>query len=256
MEAREKKPAIIGLPNHAARVFSMGVHIHALMPAAGVGARSGLDLPKQYARLGNVPVIVHALRSVLADVRVERVWVVLAADDAHFQTQVLPGLGDLAGRVEVLRCGGASRSHTVANGLAAAALHDEDWVLVHDAARPCLPVDDLSRLIDTGLRDPVGAILAAPVADTLKRGDAHDRIVETVDRRALWSALTPQMFRRAALQDALARAHAAGVEPTDEAAAFEWIGERAALVAGSRRNLKITWADDFALASALLGAER
>ena len=232
------------------RVFSMVARFHALVPAAGQGARSGLSMPKQYAALCGVPVLVHSVRALLADARIASVQVVLAPDD---QTCSSIDWQSFGGRVHGLWCGGASRSASVLNGLAAArGIEPRDWVLVHDAARPCLPSADLARLIDEGSVDPVGAILAAPVSDTLKRASAEGRIAQTVDRTGLWSALTPQMFRHGALQDALRLAAHDGVEPTDEAAAMERNGQQARLVAGSRRNFKITYSEDFDLAAQFL----
>jgi len=232
------------------RVFSMVARFHALVPAAGQGARSGLAIPKQYAALCGVPVLVHSVRALLADARIASVQVVLAPDDQTFSRMDWQPFG---GRVQGLWCGGASRSASVMYGLAAAAsIGPVDWVLVHVAARPCLPAADLGRLIDEGSVDPVGAILAAPVADTLKRASVDGRIEQTVDRTGLWSALTPQMFRSGALQNALRLAALDGVEPTDEAAAMERTGQRARLVVGSRRNFKITYAEDFDLAAQFL----
>ena len=234
-------------------MFSMVVRFHALVPAAGQGARSGLAMPKQYATLCGEPVLVHSVRALLRDPRIESVQVVLSPQDEDFARIDWRAF---QGRVKGLWCGGASRSASVMNGLGAAqGIAPHDWVLVHDAARPCLPAVDLTRLIDEGAADPVGAILAAPVADTLKRSSPAGRIEQTVDRSGLWSALTPQMFRNAALLRALGEAASAGVEPTDEAAAMERLGQHARLVPGSRRNFKITFAEDFDLATQFLESQ-
>jgi len=152
--------------------------------------------------------------------------------------------------------GGGERSNSVRNGLRALAgrAADDDWVLVHDAARPCVSRQDVDRLLDRVQTHAVGGILAAPAADTLKRAGENKEIIQTIDRTSLWRALTPQMFRYARLCEALDRAHADGRTPTDEAQALEWIGERPLVVEGSTTNLKITSADDLVIAVALLAA--
>jgi len=152
--------------------------------------------------------------------------------------------------------GGGERSNSVRNGLAALAgqAADDDWVLVHDAARPCVSRQDVDRLLDRVQKHAVGGILAAPAADTLKRAGENKEIIQTIDRTSLWRALTPQMFRYARLCEALDRAHRDGRTPTDEAQALEWIGERPLVVEGSTTNLKITSADDLVIAVALLAA--
>jgi 2-C-methyl-D-erythritol 4-phosphate cytidylyltransferase len=152
--------------------------------------------------------------------------------------------------------GGSERSYSVRNGLAAlsgrAAV--DDWVLVHDAARPCVSRQDVDRLLDGVRSHPVGGLLAAPAADTLKRTGEAREIIQTIDRTSLWRALTPQMFRIGRLSAALDRAHGEGRSPTDEAQALEWIGERPIVVEGSTTNIKITSADDLVIAVALMGA--
>src|SRR3569833_1180708 len=152
--------------------------------------------------------------------------------------------------------GGGERSNSVRNGLRALAgrAADDDWVLVHDAARPCVSRQDVDRLLDRVQTHDVGGILAAPAADTLKRAGENKEIIQTIDRTSLWRALTPQMFRYARLCEALDRAHGDGRTPTDEAQALEWIGERPLVVEGSTTNLKITRADDLVIAVALLVA--
>jgi len=152
--------------------------------------------------------------------------------------------------------GGGERSHSVRNGLAALSgrAASDDWVLVHDAARPCVSRQDVDRLLDRVQSHAVGGILAAPAADTLKRAGESKEIIQTIDRTSLWRALTPQMFRYARLCEALDRAHADGRTPTDEAQALEWTGERPIVVEGSTTNLKITSADDLVIAVALMAA--
>jgi 2-C-methyl-D-erythritol 4-phosphate cytidylyltransferase len=152
--------------------------------------------------------------------------------------------------------GGADRSHSVRNGLAALSgrAAADDWVLVHDAARPCVSRQDVDRLLERVQSHAVGGILAAPAADTLKRAGESKEIIQTIDRTSLWRALTPQMFRYGRLCEALDRVHADGRSPTDEAQALEWIGERPIVVEGSTTNLKITTADDLVIAAALMAA--
>ena len=221
-----------------------------IMPAAGVGRRFGDPLPKQYAALQGRTVLEWSLAPFLADVRCCGAVVVLAKADSH-------GPGIVAGlaRVTVAE-GGTERGQSVRNGLAALTERaaSEDWVLVHDAARPCLPVQDLDKLLET-LRDHVvGGLLASPVADTLKASVSKSNVARTVDRAGLWRALTPQMFRYGRLCAALDAARAAGRLPTDESQALEWLGDVPQLVAGSAANIKITSAEDLLVAAALLGA--
>jgi 2-C-methyl-D-erythritol 4-phosphate cytidylyltransferase len=218
-----------------------------VMPAAGTGRRFGGALPKQYAPLRGRTVIEWSLAPFLRDERCEACVVVLAAYDPYWKP---PAGVDKVTLAE----GGAERSHSVRNGLAAleGRAQERDWVLVHDAARPCLRHADLERLLRHVAEDAVGGLLASPAPDTLKKADASGRIVETVERAGLWRALTPQMFRYGRLCEALDRAHAAQRRPTDEAQAIEWLGERPELVEGSASNLKITTAADLTLAAALL----
>jgi 2-C-methyl-D-erythritol 4-phosphate cytidylyltransferase len=228
------------------------------MPAAGTGRRFGDAVPKQYAQIHDRTVIEWALQPFLADARCTARVVALAAGDSHFPKLARRTLES----VESVE-GGAQRSESVERGLRALAgrAHPADWVLVHDAARPCLPSADLERLLDACEAHPVGGLLAAPLADTLKRAQAApgatglDVIEATLERAGLWRALTPQMFRYGALCQALAAAHAAGRLPTDEAQAMEWQGAQPLLVAGSAANLKITTTEDLILARALLAAE-
>jgi 2-C-methyl-D-erythritol 4-phosphate cytidylyltransferase len=231
-----------------------------VMPAAGSGSRFGGSVPKQYATLEGHTVIEWALAPFLADARCVGITVALAAADRHWPV-IAKGL---AGRAVSVAPGGAQRSLSVRNALgalggrAAAA----DWILVHDAARPCLEVSDLAQLLQGLGNHPVGGLLATPVADTLKRaqdtagtGPGHE-VTETIDRSFLWRALTPQMFRHGRLCAALDAAHAAGRFPSDEAQAMEWAGDRPQLIEGRSSNLKVTTADELALAAAILRARR
>ncbi|CAA9321453.1 MAG: 2-C-methyl-D-erythritol 4-phosphate cytidylyltransferase [uncultured Lysobacter sp.] len=223
--------------------------IWAVIPAAGRGTRFGGDVPKQYLEVAGQPVIAHALDAVLADPRVCGAVVALSPDDSLW-----PGWTQRSGK-PVVRCvGGAERAHSVLAGLRAlpADVGDDALVLVHDAARPNLHGGDLERLIDAALANIDGAILAAPVRDTLKRADTDARIDRTEPRERLWRAMTPQAFRKGALMHALEAALAAGVPVTDEAMAIELIGIRPHLVEGREDNLKVTTPADLALVEFLL----
>lgn len=218
---------------------------HALVPAAGFGARMGNELPKQYLDLAGRPMIWHALSTLCASPNIKTVFVVLAPDDEYFARY---DWSHCAGKLEPLYCGGATRAESVANGLLASELEPDDWVLVHDAARPCLSVHLLSRMIAELRDDPVGGILAVPVADTLKRGDSQQRIAHTEPREGLWQAQTPQMFRTGLLAQALQQCKTA----TDEASAIEALGLQPKLVASDSSNFKVTYPQDIVLAELLL----
>ncbi|MGH8171124.1 MAG: 2-C-methyl-D-erythritol 4-phosphate cytidylyltransferase [Steroidobacteraceae bacterium] len=221
-----------------------------VMPAAGIGRRFGTDCPKQYAPLCGRTVIEWALGVFLTDPRCAGAVVALAQGDPYWTAIAPPSV--------LVAPGGQERSHSVRNGLTM--LRDratpDDWVLVHDAARPCLPRQDLDRLLADLADHPVGGLLATPAADTLKRADGSRQVQQTVDRAGLWRALTPQMFHYGRLCEALDRAHAAGRIPTDEAQAIEWLGEAPRLIEGAAANLKITGAADLAIAAALLKENR
>jgi 2-C-methyl-D-erythritol 4-phosphate cytidylyltransferase len=188
----------------------------------------------------------HAIRAVCVP-PVQSVFVVLAPDDESFAAEDWTAF---QGKLEPLYCGGDSRRDSVYNGLVAS--HDEvnadDWVLVHDAARPCLPEGDLKALVSECENDDVGGILAIPASDTVKRV-AQNRVVATEDRKQLWLAQTPQMFRAGLLLQALQRARGA---VTDEASAVEQMGLKPRVVAGSRENIKVTWPEDLAMAENIL----
>jgi 2-C-methyl-D-erythritol 4-phosphate cytidylyltransferase len=215
----------------------------AVVPAAGRGARFGSDIPKQYIDVAGAPLIAHALHALLSHASVEGVVVALADDDASW-----PGWNELAGK-PVLTCrGGDARADSVLAGLAAlpGSVRADDFVLVHDAARPNLEAGDLDQLLERGRNDPVGAILAAPVRDTLKLAGDDGGIDRTAPRERLWRAFTPQLFRRLQLTRALEAARDAGVVVTDEAMAMERQGLRPLLVEGREDNFKITTAADLA----------
>ncbi len=219
----------------------------AVVPAAGLGQRMGAAIPKQYLPLAGRPVIVRTLETLLRYPRLAGVVVALGAEDAWWP-EVAGGL-DSTKPLRVVT-GGAERGQSVLNGLEALREWAEpnDWVLVHDAARPCLSIEDLDRLLTDLTHDPVGGLLAVPVRDTLKQADDAGQVAVTVDRSRLWHALTPQMFRLGMLIDALRAALARGLRVTDEAAAMEVAGFAPRLVEGRADNLKITRPEDLALA--------
>jgi 2-C-methyl-D-erythritol 4-phosphate cytidylyltransferase len=223
----------------------------ALVPAAGIGSRFGGETPKQYLPLGGRPLLWHALRALAVHPAIARVLVVLHPDDRQFASFTWSECGD---KLQALFAGGATRAHSVLGGLTApdAQLLDDDWVLVHDAARPCLDGAMLDRLIGALRDDAVGGLLAIPVADTLKREDAEQRIAGTEPRAGLWRAQTPQMFRAGRLRSALESADLTRV--TDEASAVEALGLRPKLVMGSDLNIKVTYPEDLSLADLILAA--
>ena len=223
--------------------------IWAVIPAAGRGTRFGGDIPKQYLEAAGKPLIAYALDALLSHGRVEGVVVALAADDARW-----PGWTSLHGK-PVLRCtGGGERADSVLAALHALPtnLADDALVLVHDAARPNLRASDIDRLVHAASNCEDGALLAAPVRDTLKRAGQDSRIAATEPRDGLWRALTPQAFRRAPLIAALEHARADGVVVTDEAMAMERTGARPMLVEGREDNIKVTTPADLMLVEFLL----
>jgi 2-C-methyl-D-erythritol 4-phosphate cytidylyltransferase len=222
---------------------------HALVPAAGTGSRLGQGVPKQYLPLAGVPLLQHALSTLAGHAEIATVHVVLAPDDDRFDRDIADVV---RAKVIPVRCGGDSRAASVLNGLRAMrpSVAEDDWVLVHDAARPCLSGALLDRLLRALETDTAGGILALPVADTLKAADEDRRIVRTVDRSGLWQAQTPQMFRFRILERALAEADVAAV--TDEASAVEALGLQPRLVEGDATNLKVTYARDMILAELIL----
>ena len=228
--------------------------VYALIPAAGAGSRFAGGQAKQYLPLAGKPMLWHAVKSV-CEPPVENVFVVLARDDRLFARL---DWSAFAGRLQPLYCGGETRRDSVYNGMVAAmaAVDADDWVLVHDAARPCLPRRDLENLIRETGDDSIGGILALPVADTVKRAAKDEggvqRVAVTEDRAQLWLAQTPQMFRCGILMQALKTAKP---PVTDEASAVESLGLRPRLVAGSRENIKVTFPEDLAIAEAILSKQ-
>ena len=226
---------------------------YALIPAAGSGSRMGGAIEKQYLPLNSVPMIAHAMMVLAREPRISKIFVVLSPTDKRWNNYEWQGWEE---RIEVLRCGGATRAETVLNGLdvISRVCAADDWVLVHDAARPCLPDEMLGKLLDEAADDPVGGLLAVPVADTLKRAAADTasgaRAEATVPRAGLWQAQTPQMFRHGTLTEALRKA---GADMTDEASAIEQLGLQPRLVESDSRNLKVTYPQDLELAGLILG---
>ncbi|MEO5702196.1 MAG: 2-C-methyl-D-erythritol 4-phosphate cytidylyltransferase [Casimicrobiaceae bacterium] len=229
-----------------------------LVPAAGSGTRAGGALPRQYVDLDGMPLLARTVQRLLTALTFERLYVVVTDEDAHVR-RALAAFGE---PVAVLPCGGPTRAATVRNAAHALApqLGAMDWLLVHDAARPCVPVETLRRLMTAVANDPVGALLAVPVADTLKRTDGNDppRVHRTEARARLWQAQTPQVFRWGVLQRALALPAAADV--TDEAQAVELLAAGGGcalprLVPGSTQNIQVTYPADLALAAAILAMQ-
>lgn len=217
--------------------------IWAVVPAAGRGTRFGSDTPKQYLQVGGQPLIAYTLTALLGHPIVEGVVVSISDNDADW-----PGWSSFFDKPVLTCVGGATRAQSVLAGLEALpdSVKVDDFVLVHDAARPNLSQSDLQQLLERGRNDPVGAILAAPVRDTLKRAGDDGGIDATEPRQHLWRALTPQLFRRLQLSRALQEAGKAGVEVTDESMAMELQGQRPLLVEGSDDNFKITTPADLA----------
>ena len=222
---------------------------YGLIPAAGAGERMGSAGPKQYLKLLGRPLLYHSVKALLANDRIDTVFVVLAPADSEFRQYEWSEFGE---RIAPLYCGGATRHDSVLNGLVAASstVESDDWILVHDAARPCLGQRELQRMLDELATDEVGGILGVPVADTLKRADAAGRIQATEPREQLWQAQTPQMFRHGLLLQALGRT----AKLSDEAGAIEAMGLQPKLVQGSGTNLKVTYPEDLQLAQTILAS--
>ena len=218
---------------------------YVLIPAGGSGTRTGYGVPKQYIFLNGLPLLNYALNLFNDFEKIAHVFVVVAPDDIAWQN--LPPLP----KVSFLTCGGNTRAQSVANGLAVIGTQAsaDDWIIVHDAARPCLKLSHLQRLIKELEEDPVGGLLAIPIADTLKLSDAQARVITTAARKNLWAAQTPQMFRFGLLQAALKASE--GIV-TDEAQAVECLGHAPKLIAGDPSNIKITFPADLELAQAIL----
>jgi 2-C-methyl-D-erythritol 4-phosphate cytidylyltransferase len=219
-----------------------------VVPAAGISARVGGDVPKQYLPIGNKPMLLHTLERLATHERIAGIVVVLAARDTHW-----PGLEQISGKPILTAHGGDTRADSVRAGLEVlrTRVTEDAFVLVHDAARPCIAAADISRLIERGI-PAGGALLAAPLRDTLKLSGDDDRVAATEPRERRWRALTPQMFRLGELGAALDSARAGGIAVTDEAMAMERAGNKPLLVEGAESNIKVTTPPDFALAEFLL----
>ncbi|MCF1427460.1 MAG: 2-C-methyl-D-erythritol 4-phosphate cytidylyltransferase [Shewanella sp.] len=224
----------------------------AIVPAAGIGARMGADIPKQYLMLGEQCILAYTLDSLLAHPLIDAVVVALHPNDVWFASLPQSRHPKICTVV-----GGKERADSVLAALNSLTpeVAKYAWVLVHDAARPCLHRQDIDKLLAARQRFPQGAILAMPVRDTMKRAGSHGEIAQTVCRENLWHALTPQMFPVGALAAKLAAALAAGVRVTDEASAMEWAGVKPGLVSGRADNIKVTHPDDLPLAQLFLQAQ-
>lgn len=247
IHALPESPAIAPACGHAADLSAQASGFWALIPCAGRGTRTGFDLPKQYHTLAGRALVLHTLSAFAEVARLRQTLVLLAPADDVFQNLVLPE----PHACTAVACGAPTRAGTVANGLAALrslGAHDHDWVLVHDAARCLITPALINRLIDACVGDAVGGLLAVPASDTVKLASG-ERVAHTVDRSMYWLAQTPQMFRVGVLQRALAQA---GDRVTDEASAIELLGLAPRLVPGDPTNFKVTVAQDFALAQAIL----
>ncbi len=227
--------------------------LYALIPSAGVGARAGANMPKQYREIGGRSLLHYTLAAFDACEELEQTLLVLSADDRYFDGLDFDNL-----RFAARRCGGPTRHASVLNGLIALGefgASDHDWALVHDAARPGITPALIRQLIGAVRDDDVGGIIAMPLADTLKRASLDPelaRIGHTEPRDGLWLAQTPQMFRIGLLRDALLRAQQEGFAVTDEASAVERLGYQPRLVPGNMRNFKVTYPEDFAMAESIL----
>lgn len=214
----------------------------AVIPAAGVGARMAADRPKQYLQLGGRTILEHSLGCFLDHPQLKGLVISLAVDDPYWPTLACA----TDSRIQ-RAAGGRERADSVLNALLhlhAQGARDDDWVLVHDAARPNLSRGDLDKLLHELADDPVGGLLAVPARDTLKRADSNGRVTETVDRSLIWQAYTPQMFRLGALHRALADSLVSDVSITDEASAIEWSGQSPRLIEGRSDNIKVTRPED------------
>lgn len=223
----------------------------ALIPAAGSGSRVGEDLPKQYLQLAGKPMISYAINTLCSNERIAHVIVVLSPSDSHWSRY---DWSEFSSKLIIMNCGGTTRAESVLNGLNALetsiAIADDDWVMVHDAARPCLTSIQLEKLLDELINDEIGGLLAIPVADTLKRSNTSQRATTTEPREGLWQAQTPQMFRYRLLTNALSNAD--GINVTDDASAIEALDLHPKLVLSDSNNFKVTYPQDLALAELIL----
>ena len=233
--------------------ISMAVadRIWAVVPAGGTGSRMAQAIPKQYLEIAGTPIIEYTLRTLLRHKDLQRITVCVSTDDKHWPTLAIAGDPKIT-----TAPGGPTRAESVLSGLKSLSpvAKDDDWVLVHDAARPCLKVDLLNNLVESLQGDKVGGILALQASDTLKQAheDGSQTIAMTLNRSHVWMAQTPQMFRYRVMVDCLEQALQQGVPITDEASALEWAGYQPRLIQGDARNIKITTPEDLELAEFLL----
>ena len=227
--------------------------IWAILPAAGIGRRMGSTIPKQYLSIDGNPLLLHALRRLSAVSRIKKIVVVIHPEDSHWAKLHESIAEEFKSRIITVR-GGDERYQSVLNGIVALTeLADkDDWVLVHDAVRPCVHTSDIENLIQKVSLHPIGGLLGYPVENTLKRIDKERGVIETVDRGSYWNAFTPQMFRFAQLKKSIESVVASSEQVTDEAAAMELAGFKPIMVAGSKDNIKITHETDLVLASYIL----
>ena len=227
--------------------------IWAVLPAAGIGRRMGSTIPKQYLTIDGTPLILHALRRLSAVCEIKKIIVVIHSEDNQWAKLQESIVEEVENRV-ITVIGGDERYQSVLNGLTAITefADKDDWVLVHDAVRPCVRTSDIESLISKVSLHPVGGLLGSSVDNTLKKVGANLTVIETVDRESYWNALTPQMFRFAPLKASLEAVVASGEQVTDEAAAMEVAGFKPIMIAGSKDNIKITVESDLLLAGQIL----
>ncbi|WAI18438.1 MAG: 2-C-methyl-D-erythritol 4-phosphate cytidylyltransferase [Buchnera aphidicola (Acyrthosiphon caraganae)] len=220
--------------------------IIAVVPAAGIGSRMKIDLPKQYMKIQNRTILEHTLTTLLLHPNIVRIIVSLNKKDNYFHKL------SISSNIRIISVvGGKNRINSVLSGLIAA--KNVDWVIVHDAVRPCLSYKDLEKLISIIKKNPVGALLARPVSDTIKYSNlTQEKALYTVNRKNLWHALTPQLFQINLLKHCLKKIIKDKISITDEASALEYCGYNPLLVLGSGRNIKITWPEDLVLANLYL----
>jgi 2-C-methyl-D-erythritol 4-phosphate cytidylyltransferase len=227
--------------------------IWAVLPAAGIGRRMGSTIPKQYLWLDGAPLLLHALRRLGAVGEIQKIVVVIHPTDSRWAELEESISEEFENRI-ITVMGGDERYQSVLNGLTALAelAEIDDWVLVHDAVRPCVRISDIENLIQKISPRAIGGLLGSPVDNTLKRVDKELTVIETVDRESYWNALTPQMFRFAQLKESIQAVVASGEQVTDEASAMEVAGFKPIMIAGNKDNIKITVEADLLLASQIL----
>jgi len=231
----------------------MGNKVWAIVPAAGIGSRMQADRPKQYLLLNDQPVIFHTISRLISHPQIEGIVIALSANDPYWPSLALPSHWPIHTTL-----GGEERADSVSSALhlLKTLTENDPWVLVHDAARPCVRHSDIDAMLQQLSTDPVGGILGVALTETVKRVDANNAIEATVDRSGLWRAATPQMFRLNALSEALNQAKQANINVTDEASAMEFMGLNPKMVAGHADNIKITLPQDLALARLFLNQQQ